>query len=120
MTLDGQAAEDWLAAQLTAAGWQVLAQRWRVRWGELDLVLLGGGVLVFVEVKARQHWGIDAGGALAVGLSKQKKLIKAANLFLSAHPDTVYEACRFDVALICKKTTGFQLRDYLISAFEVF
>lgn len=50
----GQAAEAWAAARLAAQGYRILAHNLRTPAGELDLLALQGGVLVAVEVKARQ------------------------------------------------------------------
>ena len=51
----GHEAELLVARALTAAGWRVLANRWRASTGEIDLVCLDpGGVLVAVEVRARR------------------------------------------------------------------
>jgi putative endonuclease len=51
----GGRGEDAVAAWLTASGWHVLARRWRVPEGELDIVALDtAGTLVAVEVRARR------------------------------------------------------------------
>jgi putative endonuclease len=51
----GRDAEQLVDRWLTDAGWQVLARRWRVPEGELDLVCLDPtGCLVGVEVRARR------------------------------------------------------------------
>ncbi|HEX7732171.1 MAG TPA: YraN family protein, partial [Rhodanobacter sp.] len=62
----------------------------------LDLVMLDGGTVVFVEVRYRVRAG--HGDALAsVTRSKQDKLIRAAQLWLAAHPQHAQRSCRFDV-----------------------
>ena len=51
----GERAEAAVAAWLERGGWILLARRWRVPEGELDLVLLDPArVLVGVEVRARR------------------------------------------------------------------
>lgn len=51
----GGRGEEAVAAWLTASGWRVLARRWRVPEGELDIVALdAAGTLVAVEVRARR------------------------------------------------------------------
>jgi putative endonuclease len=51
----GQEAEQRVAAALTARGWRVLARRFRVAEGELDLVCLDPvGTIVGMEVRARR------------------------------------------------------------------
>ncbi len=121
-TASGEAGEACVRQYLKAQGWQILAQRWRCCWGELDLIACREGVLIFVEVKTRRGKSWDQGGLLAVGIQKQQRLIRAAQAFLSQHPDLAELACRFDVALVeqqaSKEGVGYALADYLQGAFE--
>lgn len=48
----GRAAEQLVAARLEARDWEIVERNARTRYGELDIVALDGGALVFVEVKA--------------------------------------------------------------------
>jgi putative endonuclease len=57
----GAAGELAVRDQVTAQGWTVIASNVRWREGELDLIALDGGVLVFAEVKTLLARG--AGGA---------------------------------------------------------
>jgi putative endonuclease len=50
----GRRGEELAAQHFERLGYEVLARRHRTRFGELDLVVRDGGVLVFVEVKARR------------------------------------------------------------------
>ena len=108
---------------LVDTGWEIKAQRWRSRWGEIDLIAWHsgyttqsnsfvkggdspdfsrseGGLLAFVEVKTRSPRSWDAGGLLAISSRKQAKLIQTAQLFLAEHPELAEFPCRFDVALV--------------------
>ncbi len=102
----GLLAEALVAQWLIQQGGVILQRRWRCRWGELDLIAQlpqtseAAATLAFVEVKARQNAGWDAGGLLAITPQKQAKLWQAAALFLSDHPELAEENCRFDVALV--------------------
>ena len=79
---------------LTAHGYQITARNFRTRFGEIDRIAEKGGFVVFVEVKLRK--GTRFGAACeAVGSAKQKKLILAAEEWMSTHPTGLQP--RFDV-----------------------
>lgn len=96
----GAAAESAARAELQRAGLRDIAANARYRLGELDLVMLDpaadGGTLVFVEVRYRAG-GSFGGGAASVDAGKQRKLVRAAQQFLLAHPRFNDAPCRFDV-----------------------
>ena len=49
--------------RLADGGMELLERRFRSPFGEIDLVMLDGDTLVFVEVKLRTHGGTEAGQA---------------------------------------------------------
>jgi len=49
----GRAAEDHALATLQNAGLRLLQRNFRCRFGEIDLIMRDGNVLVFVEVRHR-------------------------------------------------------------------
>jgi putative endonuclease len=125
----GSLGEQLVATWLQRQGWRVLAHHWHCRWGELDLVvglmadlnrsplptqkLLAPQcsesvtAIAFVEVKTRSDHNWDAAGALAITRAKQRKLCKAAQLFLAKYPDWQTLPCQFDVALVhCQSLAG--------------
>ncbi len=93
----GLAAEDFVAARLVADGWEVLDRRWRGASGELDLVVLRGGQLRFVEVKARATR--DSLGLESIDERKQSRLVAAAEAWCDTHPSRGAEL-GFLVALV--------------------
>ncbi len=129
----GQGGEALVQQYLLEQGWQIHQQNWHSRWGEIDIIAQCDRTLAFVEVKTRKQFhkakalptGWDAGGVLAVSLSKQEKLIKTAVLFLMENPELNELNCRFDIALVSyslNKITkeskyDFLLQDYLENAF---
>ena len=97
----GDAAEAAALRHLQSAGLQQVAANANYRGGEIDLVMQdrdasGSSVLVFVEVRYRKSQAFG-GGAASVDFSKRRKLIVAAQMFLSAHPQFANAPCRFDV-----------------------
>jgi putative endonuclease len=114
----GQTAESFARKHLEQNGLSLVAHNWRCKRGELDLIMLDGKTLVFVEVRFRKHAGW--GGALeSVDMRKRGKLIIAAQLFLQSEPRWNSSPCRFDVVAIepDKQRDSFQL-NWLKSAFE--
>ncbi|KAF1056445.1 MAG: hypothetical protein GAK44_00231 [Pseudomonas delhiensis] len=78
---------------------RLLHQNWSCRRGELDLVMLDGDTVVFVEVRSRRHqaWG----GALeSVDARKRQRLIAAAEHFLQREARWSRHPCRFDVIAV--------------------
>ncbi len=95
----GQAAEALARRYLEQRGLRLLAQNWRCRRGELDLVMLDVDTVVFVEVRYRGHtaWG----GALeSIDARKREKLRAAAMHFLQQEARWAQFPCRFDVIAI--------------------
>jgi putative endonuclease len=96
-TLFGQTAEARAEAWLKKQGLTPVTRNWRCRFGEIDLVMRDGDMLVFVEVRLRSR--ADFGGAAAsVTPAKQKKLLAAARQYLAALKSI--PPCRFDVVAI--------------------
>lgn len=94
----GAAVEAAARVLLEKAGLQWRASNVRFRGGELDLVMYDrdAASLVFVEVRYRRstHFG---GGAASIDINKRRKLVRAAQLYLSQHPALANSPCRFDV-----------------------
>ena len=114
----GQTAESLARKHLEQNGLRLVAHNWRCKRGELDLIMLDGKVLVFVEVRFRKHAGW--GGALeSVDIRKRGKLIIAAQQFLQSEQRWSNSPCRFDVVAIepGKQPDSLQL-NWLKSAFE--
>lgn len=81
--------------ELERAGLRLVARNWHCRYGELDLVMRDGAVLVFIEVRYRNEAAV-ADGTESIGAAKRRRLIRTAAMFLAAHPSFAQSACRFD------------------------
>ncbi len=112
----GAQGEALTATHLQAQGWQILAQGWHCRGGELDVVAQRHDWLIFVEVKTRQSSTLD--GLLAVSPTKQRRLIRAAQVFLQVHPQWADCSCRFDVAVVLA-LPRLHVATYLEAAFSL-
>ncbi len=93
---NGMAAEDIALRAYEAQGATLLARRWKRREGEIDLIVEHGGVLVFVEVKARPTLE-QALGALSP--AQQARLLACASQYLAKHA-SLNADCRFDLAAV--------------------
>src|SRR5215510_2497360 len=79
-------------------GFVVVARNWRCPLGEIDLVLLHRGLLVFCEVKTRT--GVAFGGGYeAVSWSKRRRIRNLAEAYLGQH-GFAHTDVRFDVASV--------------------
>ena len=81
---------------LKAAGYTIVAQNFRCRAGEIDIIAAGDALLCFIEVKTRTSLAFGL-PCQAVGRKKQDRIRRVALAFLQRNP--VYEAyaIRMDV-----------------------
>ncbi len=93
----GVLAETLCAWSLALRGYRVLARRFRVPSGEIDIIARRRGVLALVEVKARSDW---LAAAEALGPKQRRRIARAAEAFLQKRPDLAELAVRFDVMLV--------------------
>lgn len=116
--LAGDAAEDAALRLLRASGLALLARNARYPFGELDLVMLDGGVIAFVEVRLRRS--AKFGGAFAsVDAGKRRKLAFAAQAWLRDHPAYAKAPCRFDVVAATPTANGGPHCEWLRNAFTL-
>lgn len=95
----GRRAERLVALYLRLCGHRILAQRYKTRSGEIDLIARRGRTLIFVEVKqrARGDHAIDP-----VTARSEERIIRAGEQFLSRHPHYVEAGygLRYDVVIV--------------------
>lgn len=89
------AAEEYLKQEY---GMICLEKRYRAKCGEIDLIMLDGKTVVFVEVKTRKT-GSPGNGLAAVNTAKQKRILNAALIFLMQKKWSG-QAVRFDIVEI--------------------
>ena len=107
----GLSAESRAAAYLIVKGYRIVARRYRTPVGEIDIVARRRGVLVFVEVKARNTLD-DA--AEAVTDRGKRRIVAAAETWLSQNPDDANGDIRFDAVLVAPR----RMPRHIMAAFE--
>ena len=92
----GQEYEALAEKYLQQHGCKILERNYRNRSGEIDLIVLDGETIVFVEVKFRKT--LHAGTPLeAVNFRKQKQICKVSDYYRLTHGISEFCALRFDV-----------------------
>jgi putative endonuclease len=107
----GLSAESRAALFLIAKTYRILARRWKTPFGEIDIVARRRGVVVFVEVKARQS--VDD-AVEAVTERSKRRIISAAELWRVRHPAHANGEIRFDVILV----TPGRMPRHIVHAFD--
>lgn len=101
---------------LQQKGLKTLKRNFYCRLGEIDLVMKDGQTLVFTEVRYRSR-DSHGSGAESVTRSKQKRIIRAAQIFLQSQPHHPNQECRFDVVSIGKQQGEIRI-NWIHSAFD--
>ena len=82
---------------LRVRGYRILARRYKTPVGEIDIIARRGGMVAFIEVKARDT------ETLAIESNtprRRKRIRRAAEAFLSAQPALTNCDLRFDIMLV--------------------
>lgn len=77
--------------------YRVLARRYRTPAGEIDLIVRRGRTIVFVEVKHRPG---EAEAMEAIVPRARRRIARAAELWLAAHPAAAGLDFRFDLVIV--------------------
>ena len=99
----GQIAEQRALDYLKQQGLKLITSNYHSRFGEIDLILRDGDVLVFTEVRLRSRKDFGGAGA-SITRTKQAKLIKTAQQYLMQFSRP--PACRFDAVLLGATSGG--------------
>ena len=116
----GNLAEADACTFLQGQGLRLLERNFKIKTGEIDLVMQDGDYVVFVEVKMRTHE--KYGSAIEVISSvKQSRIIRAATFYLLKQHQYFKARCRFDVVGISphKKIRRAQKITWIRDAFRV-
>ena len=102
---------------LRQQGYKILVENYRVRAGEIDLIADDHGTIVFIEVKTRHQKDWDA--FEAVGLTKQRRMIRSATQYLVETFGREDVQSRFDVLAVLADQDGALSGDLLKEAFSI-
>jgi putative endonuclease len=113
----GRRGEELAARRLERLGYEVIERNYRTRAGEIDLIAVRGGTLVFCEVKTlvRRTGGSGNGPAFpleAVGRAKQVQVRRLARGWLADRDGGPrrYTELRFDAIGVLVDAAGEPLR----------
>jgi len=104
----GRLGEDAAATFLTKEGYKIVERNFRCPLGEIDIVAVDKGVLVFVEVKTRSSnkFGLPEE---AVNRRKQHQMAKTAQFYIS-RKKLFNSPARFDVVAVILSGEKIEVR----------
>jgi putative endonuclease len=112
----GRSGEQLAARYLKEQGCRILEQNYRLRFGEVDLIVRDRDTLCFVEVKTRRSLAYGPGGE-AVVRSKQRQLTRVALSYLQ-EKNLVNVSARFDVIVITNLSDDAPEIEWFKNAFD--
>ena len=112
----GRRAEHRAQRFLKRKGLRPLARNYARATGEIDLVMLDGDVLVFVEVRYRGA-GAWTTALDSVDRNKRSRLLRTAELYLGDHPEHRLRHIRFDVVAASRRNYGIAC-EWIPDAFD--
>jgi len=115
----GRKAEDHVARWLKLRGWKILAERFKVPEGEVDLIARKKDTIAFVEVKQRQKLSTTEDVLTQTNISR---VMEAAEIWVGRNFETLgpeFEI-RFDLAMIEGQVHPLAKVKYIENAFSGF
>ena len=109
-------AEELACEFLTRQGLVTLKRNFSARTGEIDLVMLDGTIVVFVEVRSRKsnsHLHVLE----TIDFRKRKRIIRTSQLYLQNNRSLNYDQCRFDIILLTGNS-NHRAVEWIKNAFE--
>jgi putative endonuclease len=95
--LFGLEAEWFASLWLRAKGYRLLAQRYTIKGGEIDLIMRRGSTIAFVEVKARAR---IADAEIAIDQRKIDRIARAARHWVARNPKALACHLRGDALFV--------------------
>jgi putative endonuclease len=105
----GAAGEQLARRHLEQRGYRFVAANWRRPYGELDLIMRDGNVLVFVEVKTRRGERLVTAEE-SLTAAQGRRLLRGAQFFLAERAELANLFWRIDLVAITLGPTGMVSR----------
>ncbi|MCD6486023.1 MAG: YraN family protein [Syntrophobacterales bacterium] len=104
----GKKGEDIATARLQKEGYKIVERNYRCRYGEIDIIAMNAGDIVFIEVKSRKSdkFGLPEE---AVGIIKQRKISKVALNYLQEKKLADHNV-RFDIVAVRFMSQGNRVK----------
>jgi putative endonuclease len=96
----GRLAEWLCVCHLRLRGWRIVARGWRCPAGEIDILARRGRILAVIEVKSRGELQL---AAAALPPRQRRRITRAAEAFLTMHPELAGLGLRFDLMLVAPR-----------------
>ncbi len=110
----GKAGEECAASFLVSKGFHVITKNYHSRYGEIDLIAVGFGFLIFVEVKTRKPNSL-VGALESVSPQKIQRIQKTAEQYLSENPTDLQP--RYDVIAVVIDKSNYYVDSHIENAF---
>ncbi len=111
----GDAGEDAAAAFYAQKGYSIIERNFRIRSGEIDIILEKDDLLVFAEVKTLPNGDAELLAA-ELGPRKRRKIVETAKYFLKNHRQYSNKIIRFDAVVV--GLPGFERVHLIENAFS--
>jgi putative endonuclease len=112
----GQSGEREAVRVLKKNGCRIIERNYRNPFGEIDIIALDRGTIVFIEVKTRNETGLK-NPKEAVTIQKQKRMIKTAEAWMKKNLKKADAKARFDVIAIVKRLNNNEI-EWVKNAFD--
>lgn len=117
--IEGRKAEDHVARWLKLRGWKILAERFKVSEGEVDLIARRKDMIAFVEVKQREKLSKTEDVVTQMNVTR---VMDASEIWVERNFETLGQdfEIRFDLALIEGRVHPLAKVQYIENAFSGF
>ena len=117
--IEGRKAEAHVARWLKLRGWKILAERFKVTEGEVDIIARRKHIIIFVEVKQRDKLSAIEDIVTQTNITR---VMEAAEIWVGQNFEALGQdfEIRFDLAVIEGRVMPLSKVDYRADAFSGF